>query len=286
MKKLTLLFLFIGLLSSSVAFGQNVGYASYNYFSGFVNSPVTRILKTTDGGATWNNPSTGGAAEVVGTNNTAKITFPSDNIGYLSYNYFSGFFGSPVTRILKTIDGGATWNDPGTNGVVEIVGTNDSATIVFSSNNIGYLSYKYFNFSLNSFVTRILKTTDGGATWGDPGSNGAVEIAIGSVPDNPSISFPKQTITSTQKLPTLQDKISLEVFPNPTNTTTNIIVEDYQDKVYSVLNIMGQEVMQGQLQSNQTTLDLTALATKGTYLILIKEKQNGQVLAKKMIALQ
>ncbi len=259
---------------------ENVGYLWQSYFSSSVNSMVTRILKTTDGGITWSPPNN---QEISGTEN-AVLSFPSNNTGYLSYKYLNTSTNTYVTRVLKTTNGGRTWSSPSTQGAVEIIGTNGHATIVFPSDNVGYLSYRYFNFSANAYATRIMKTTDGGVTWGSPSIQGTVEIT--GTPDNSSISFPRQTITSISQLPTLQDKISLEVFPNPTNTITNLIVEDFQDKVYSIMNIMGQEVMQGQLQSNQTTLDLTALTTKGTYLILIKEKQGGQVLAKKMITLQ
>lgn len=93
------------------------------------------VMKTTDGGAHWNNFMDHGSYALYG------VHFQDPTVGYAVGDY---------GRIIKTTDCGATW-----------VGQNSSI--------FGDLSGVYFTDVNTGYVTatmgRILKTTDGGTTW-------------------------------------------------------------------------------------------------------------------------
>ncbi|HYV94899.1 MAG TPA: YCF48-related protein [Chitinophagales bacterium] len=92
------------------------------------------VLKTTDGGLTWNSVDYGF------TKNVYSISFPSDQVGYICGDGF----------IRKTTDQGNTWTSGG--------GGNSFFTQVqFLNDTVGYVN-DYDN-------TRLKKTIDGGQTW-------------------------------------------------------------------------------------------------------------------------
>ncbi len=100
------------------------------------------IRKTVDGGASWTavNPPVSADFRVVG--------FLDANTGFIG-----GGFSSALTTILKTTDGGNSWMDvsPGNISPQQVV-----YGIFFTSPNIGYAA---------DYDGRILKTTNGGASW-------------------------------------------------------------------------------------------------------------------------
>jgi photosystem II stability/assembly factor-like uncharacterized protein len=112
--------------------------------TGWVGGGV--IMKTTDGGETWNMQSESAAVR--------KFFFLDELQG----------FAAGGTKVLKTLDGGATWIDisPGDERVVDLRG------VFFLDANAGWLvgfgneksdeSHVYMN-------SVLLKTSDGGASW-------------------------------------------------------------------------------------------------------------------------
>jgi photosystem II stability/assembly factor-like uncharacterized protein len=120
---------------------QNIPYAwsEFNsaYFfdqnSGFIVG-LGQCLKTNNGGESWQ-------SVTIGNNNIAKIFFKSKNIGYCT---------SLMGDLLKTENGGQTWNE------IIIEGTKGTSSISFINENIGYVIHN----------NHLLKTVDGGSTWG------------------------------------------------------------------------------------------------------------------------
>lgn len=116
--------------------GSNIKQICFvNANTGFAVGFSGTILKTTNGGQSWNTQTSGT------TQNLMSVYFLDANTGFAS--------GSSGT-ILKTIDGGTTW-------------TNQSLTS----------SYAYMNIDFGNSTTgycrdnhgSIIKTTDGGTTW-------------------------------------------------------------------------------------------------------------------------
>ncbi|QDV81758.1 ferritin-like domain-containing protein [Stieleria magnilauensis] len=113
------------------------------------------VLKTTDGGATWENKLASIADDLVKGEWGWKIQFIDEQIGFVSLEAFD------VGAILKTTDGGETWerlpiNDPQQNANLEGVG--------FIDENVGWVGgWGDRDFERQSSSA----TTDGGKTWRD-----------------------------------------------------------------------------------------------------------------------
>jgi photosystem II stability/assembly factor-like uncharacterized protein len=164
---------FAGLASAMHFINQNTGWIGNG----------TQVLKTTNGGSSWQ---------------TASTTFPSGIISILFLNPFTGF-ATASNKVFKSTDGGINWlmvstlaggslNDlfflnsqtgftvgAGSNSIVHKT-TNAGASweIKLSGNLTGTLSSVYFINALTGFAVGggygnppavIFKTTDEGETW-------------------------------------------------------------------------------------------------------------------------
>jgi photosystem II stability/assembly factor-like uncharacterized protein len=104
----------------------------------FTTATVTRILATDDGGTTWSIRHTGTLPDAW----CWKISFVNRTLGYVSVQTFGA-----NSHCLKTLDGGATWNELP-------IGENDVEGIGFLSESLGWVANH-----------RLVRTTDGGRTW-------------------------------------------------------------------------------------------------------------------------
>jgi photosystem II stability/assembly factor-like uncharacterized protein len=128
---------------------------SSNYFgsiffingnTGYVGSSSTPLIKkTTNGGLFWTTLNTGSTPVT----EISSIFFPSANTGYLTSFYDTGMGYQEV--ILKTVNGGANWNNVTTTHRIAPLRTS-----YFTSNDTGWVAGDG-NF--------ILKTTNGGLTY-------------------------------------------------------------------------------------------------------------------------
>ncbi len=121
---------------NSVTFtDSNTGYV----VGADMNQSAGVILKTTNGGSTWNTLTTVPYC-------LYAVCFPSPETGYAVGSDNAG----AVNVILKTIDGGANW-------------------VSVYTGSSGYLYGAYFTDQYTGYVVgmqgTILKTTDGGTTW-------------------------------------------------------------------------------------------------------------------------
>ena len=118
----------------------------------FVGSPSGGLWKTTDGGATWNtttdNLSLIGATSIVVHPTTPNTMYMATGDGDASINYYS-------IGVLKSTDGGNTWNPTGLNWTVT------------QSRRISKLLIHPTNPSILLAATSIgiYKTVDAGVTW-------------------------------------------------------------------------------------------------------------------------
>ena len=96
----------------------------------------TQVLRTTDGGATWN-PQT----LPIFVNNLPCVKFTDANTGTAA---------GEMGTIFRTVDGGATWTQQTSGVTVELYGMS------FTSTNLG---------TIVGDGGTILRTIDGGTTW-------------------------------------------------------------------------------------------------------------------------
>ncbi len=123
-------------------FLMNIGCVSFvNKDIGSILGTEARILKTEDGGRTWKQQFHDDFCGL------STIHFPEDeNTGYAAGSCYS----PPEEFMLKTIDGGNSWNE---------ISTGDNAIL---------MALFFINNELGWGVGRggkIVKTTDGGQTW-------------------------------------------------------------------------------------------------------------------------
>jgi photosystem II stability/assembly factor-like uncharacterized protein len=210
------------------------------------------ILKTVDGGATWNKLS-GGTSQYL-----QSVYFTDANTGYVA-----GWGGT----ILKTTNGGSTWD------TLLMVTANNLNSVYFTDANTGYAAGDW---------GKILKTSNAGVTWEIlssgtshqlesvyfTGSNtGFVTGGGPNIGDNGTI-----LKTTNGGYPVgINDHSSgsntLKVYPNPASTfvTVESSVLPINSQL-SVMNVNGQQLITRQVNQPTTTIDIIALP-KGVYFI-------------------
>lgn len=176
---------------------QSIEFVNSNV--GFIGKSTTSILKTTDGGQTW---------QETATTNNSGLSFLS--IKFL--NTSTGYASREFNTILKTTNGGTTWTTTGANittGIYSMSFPNDTIGYLVGDNGAMYrtrnagatwtfispLAGLIFNMQLYSvyFISadtgfavgyrgRILKTVDGGNSWQSP-SFSYYDVASIAFPD-------------------------------------------------------------------------------------------------------
>lgn len=158
---------------------------------GYIGGNDSLLLKTIDGGKTWNQLNYTGVNFYPGGENIINLKFVSAQIGYLAAGPYGG--------IYKTIDGGSTWTAMTPAGVLcfsgglyffdenngffggsgcfqgetieKLVGGTMTTTTIntatwLAENRVVDFDFLNANFGLAaSYSGYILRTTDGGSTW-------------------------------------------------------------------------------------------------------------------------
>ena len=152
-------------------------YVAWTSFHGAAGNSPIKFARSTDGGASFSphkTISTGGSS---GTpyNQGADVAVASDGTIYAAYAAFQGggkaFNG---ISIVKSTDCGKKWsqpvfvgtvNDPQAPGVAFRTPTFAFVAVDDSNPNVVYVAYQSLDGDYDIYVQR---STDGGATWGDP----------------------------------------------------------------------------------------------------------------------
>lgn len=103
------------------------------------------ILATSDGGATWTERFRSSGTDTQ-SEWSWKISFPTPEVGYVSVEFNTGTFDG---KVLKTTDGGLTWQE------LDVPGGNSMQGVGFLTADIGWTSGRG--------TDKV--TTDGGLTW-------------------------------------------------------------------------------------------------------------------------
>jgi len=171
---------------------NNTGWiVGYDWSGGMWSPSEPIILKTTNGGSTWQNKldslsgvlyslfflnanigwAVGYMADgnewfgaILKTTDGGESWFSQSNgtLNYLASVFFidhnTGWIAGEQGTILKTTDGGDTWNSQ-TSGT-----TIDLNSVCFIDNNIGW-TIGHYSLGQGNYWSKVFKTTDGGTTW-------------------------------------------------------------------------------------------------------------------------
>lgn len=116
----------------------------------FLESPLVSVMKSTDGGTSWSDASPSAEA---GMHAQGGMVFTDALTGYLGVGY-----GGNTGKLLKTVDGGNSWQELNIGFPYEI------QSMSFTGNNHGVISIQGIGF---------LTTNDGGESWSGPVKVGA-----------------------------------------------------------------------------------------------------------------
>ena len=143
------------------------------YAAGRVGTP-TVIMKSTDGGNNWVGTDLSNQCRMI-----LDIHFQTEQIGYV-FAGTSNNINNSKARILRTEDGGATWNTVFTSTRTYEIFWKAS----FPTADVGFATIQSYNTTTTQRY--IVKTTDGGLTWIElPLANSGVrEFGIGFIDEN------------------------------------------------------------------------------------------------------
>lgn len=236
---------------------SNTGFAVGNdYYDG------SMIMKTTDGGTTWDYVWT--SNDISNQFNLRYIHFINDNNGYVFTGRESSWYGSQV-GLLKTSDGGSTWQffDIGYGAYL--------GDAFFTDVNTGYFVSEYGGY---------YKTTDGGMNWASLPSGTSKDFnKIFFVDENTGYAVGMSgTIVKLKggsglgiEEGNLQSS-NFELLPNPAKYVLSItdkrrIIEDAK---VSIFNMCGENLFLGQFKY-QIKINVDNFK-KGLYLVKIQSK--------------
>ncbi len=214
----------------------NNGWSYYGSGQGF--DPPFKILRTTDGGDSWNEQFT----------DNTKYAYNAMHFSDLNNGWVVGDSG----KVLKTADGGVNWNFVTNTGVNP---NNRSKAVYFLNSNVGWISSKS---TLPSNIPFIQHTTDGGVTWktqyppiDDPNGGNAIfnifffdENNGWLTADWGRICRYSGTTDVNDKSASLSDYKLNQNYPNPFNPSTKISWQSPASswQTLKVFDVLGNEV--------------------------------------------
>jgi photosystem II stability/assembly factor-like uncharacterized protein len=222
---------------------------------GYICGSGGKILKTTDGGDSWTLLSSGTTADL------GAIYFTDPETGYASGK--NGI-------ILKTTDGGITWN---------IIYSSQNIffrSIFFTDENTGYFVDGVYN-NYGEYCNRVFKTEDAGITFDSLYTNSSTTLnAIFFTDKNTGILVGANgTIFKTTNGINGTDETTIKlnenpgtIFPNPATSLITIACPENQRLNLSVYNIVGELVLQREINNSTNDVDIRSLA-KGIYIIKV-----------------
>lgn len=252
---------------SSVQFpDQQTGYVMGSKYIQ-ANDYQFRLLKTTDGGQTWE----------------MKLEYSTNDLSHQRIFQFldamTGFVPGDAGILYKTTDGGQTWSEQQVGTVEE-----NLQRIQFAGGQTGYLIT--YNHLLPQ--SKIYRTTDGGQNWSvefqldtaffsdmhfyNPGGGYAVTLD-GEI-------FARSASNATYENAQQQPVV---VFPNPAENAFEVNVElSGNSAQFSLYDMQGRLLLQQTLTQNKETIRCGDLPA-GAYFYTLAQEQNGYVKRGKII---
>jgi len=232
-------------------------------FAGGNGDAMTTIIKTTDGGDSWD-LIYGGEPYTIN-----SIFFVNNNVGYAV---------GDGSNILKTINGGDTWTiDDSQNSI-------NKRAIFFTNDSVGYVAIG--NGPPNNPLSyKILKTIDTGDTWDEVTSdvdtylmslyfvNNDIGFAVGGQgtilkKSNGGIGSIKKSVS--------KDNTFL-IYPTPVKDMLTIETSFvHNESLLIIYDIRGKELKQININKNKTTIDFQEFK-KGIYLLSLANQKEFNV---------
>ncbi len=225
---------------------------------GFVVGYNGRVIRTVNAGSTWL------LTQLPGVETLFSTSFVSASVGFAAGG--SNFSGS---EIIKTTDGGITWQQLSTGGIFNT----SLRGIYFHSVDTGYAV---------GDNGRVIRTFDGGSTWqltATPSSDDLYSvyfttglIGFASGENGTLLKTSNGGFIGIREL----DQDELNIYPNPTINRITIESNDNFGNEYtlSLKNIFGQEVVHETVEfKNQYSLDLENIPNGIYFLILDNGKK-------------
>lgn len=232
-----------------------------NATTGYVGCEWGRIYKTTNGGSSWTQQTTGleglsGDYQLVG------MYFTDANSGVV----VGGNSQTGDGVILRTVNGGTTWSS-------QFLANNYMGSVDFLNSTTGFIS----GGSIASNTSTILKTTDGGATWNVQSSSSSRQVGAAFPSQNAGYTCGLDgTILKIRNIALEIDEwasdVKMDVFPNPGNRHFNLVVQEgmiTDNTRVEVLNLNGEVVLE---QPYQTNVDISGLVS-GMYVLRIRNER-------------
>lgn len=237
--------------------------------TGYVGCEYGRIYKTTNGGSSWTQQSTG-LESLPGDYQVLGIYFTDANNGIA----VGGNAQTDVGIILRTVNAGVSWS-------VEFQSNNYMGSVDFLNSTVGFIS----GGSISSNTSTILKTVDGGATWNVQPSSSSRQVGAAFPSQNAGYTCGLNgTILKIRNISLETDELTsdfnFEVFPNPGNGHFNLVLEEEllnDNTTVEVLNLNGEVVLNQVYQKN---VDISNLVN-GIYLLRVSNEKFN--LTKKVI---
>ena len=223
-----------------------------------VNGPSPQVLRTNDGGQTWATFYRSGIKDVHF--QTTTMGYGIRTFGYTSY-------------IMKTTDGGATFND------LFQIDSIQMRQVNFLDNMHGYaIGGLYCGNGTCTQKPAIYETVDGGQTWLDITPSFVIGQTIGffqleATPNGvPFVSGSSGTIVKGNPpvisgIPAVQaSEVSLNAFPNPITNNQLTIQANTELAQVRLFDLNGIEVLNVNPQNQSTALNVETLPS-GTYML-------------------
>ncbi|MEY2923729.1 MAG: hypothetical protein RLZZ337_269 [Bacteroidota bacterium] len=245
----------------------NIGWISYFSFADSLNGYATvnngTVLKTSNGGLSWVSLDLGQNLWGSG------VCFYTKDVGLVGGQNFSPSTGKAT--IFKTTNGGNSWTAITTSDMIfKIRYASESVVYALSVNQVG--------------TGKMIKSTDGGSIWSDVTSPGDKIRGIHFV--NSSLGYAVGDSGTILKFETTGNVSTLErplvqLYPNPSNSAITILLESsIKTGKYIILNMEGREVLSGVIDSKITNIN-TQFLSEGLYIVEVYS--NDFIIKEKMI---
>ncbi|MFY0483267.1 T9SS type A sorting domain-containing protein [Flavobacterium sp. PLA-1-15] len=212
-------------------------------------------------------------------NNTTD-GFPADNTASVAFSVATSYETTQVVFQLTTDGYGeeTSWSLKDSNDVVIASGENYADNTTFNQI-IDLPADGCYTFEINDEYGDGICCEEGNGSYSLKTISNQIIIQGGNFETGESITFGASENLSTDDFTSSN---FIKVYPNPSKGIFNLKLDNALDIEFEVYNILGQTIIKGSSNSNQSTIDLSA-QTEGVYLLKITDKVSSKTKNFKLI---